>query len=111
MDGVIANECLSRKTRRKQRSYRKKSKLLELEQRLLERKATDSDYDNKLRVWEAKKHWRDLTERLINNTQYLASSNVASRGHRKTSSLDSPQNLANVRDLVKILSKYDISVA
>jgi hypothetical protein len=38
------------------------SRWFELEQRLLEGKAID--YENELRIQEAKKHWQDLMERL-----------------------------------------------
>jgi hypothetical protein len=66
------------------------SKWLELEQRLLEGKATD--YKNQLLIQEAKKHWQDLLKRLISITQFLATHNLAFRGHMETLILDSAQN-------------------
>jgi hypothetical protein len=42
---------------------------------------------------------------MISITHFLASHNLAFRGHRETP-LDSPQNAENL-DLVKVLSKYD----
>jgi hypothetical protein len=81
------------------------SKWLELEQRLLEGKATD--YENQLRIQEVKTNWQDLLERLISITQCLASHNLAFGGHRETLSLDSPQNSGNLIDLVKLLLIYE----
>jgi hypothetical protein len=71
------------------------SKWLEMEQRLLEVKAID--YKNQLRIQETKKHGQDLLESLISITQYLASHNLAFKGHRETLSLDSPQNSGNLK--------------
>jgi hypothetical protein len=58
------------------------SKWLELGLQLLAGKATD--YKNQLPTQNAKTHWQDLLERLISIRQFLASHNLAFRGHRET---------------------------
>jgi hypothetical protein len=73
-----------------------------LEQWLLERKTID--YENQLHIQEARKHWQDLLEILLNISQFLASHNLVFRGHRETLFSDATQNSRNVIDLIKLIS-------
>lgn len=68
------------------------------------------DQENERLIQESQKHWQNLFERLIDIINFLASHNLALRGHReslKTGDESSGRNSGNFIDLFKLISKYD----
>lgn len=68
------------------------------------------DQENERLIQESQKHWYNLVERLIDIIDFLASHNLAFRGHReslKTGDESSLRNSGNFIDLFKLISKYD----
>lgn len=68
------------------------------------------DMENERLIRESQKYWYNLFERLIDIINYLASYNLAFRGHRESYKLDYSGNSGNFMDLFKLLSKYDLTL-
>jgi len=68
------------------------------------------DEENERLIQESQKHWFNLFERLIDIINYLASHNLAFRGHRESLDPDHIRNSGNFIDLFKLLSKYDLTL-
>lgn len=66
------------------------------------------DQENERLIRESQKHWHNLFERLIDIINFLASHNLAFRGHRESLKIgDDSGNSGNFIDLFKLISKYD----
>lgn len=66
------------------------------------------DQENERLILESQKHWYNLFERLIDIINFLASHNMAFRGHRESLKTDeNTKNSGNFIDLFKLMSKYD----
>ncbi|KAK9694267.1 protein of unknown function (DUF4371) [Popillia japonica] len=60
-------------------------------------------------IEQERQRWRDILERLLAIINFLASHNLAFRGHREklTSDSDSRETSANFIDLVKLIARFD----
>lgn len=66
------------------------------------------DKENERLIRESQKHWYNLFERLIDIINFLASHNLAFRGHRETIKTDGDfRNSGNFIDLFRLISKFD----
>lgn len=66
------------------------------------------DQENERLIHESQKHWQNLFERLIDIINFLASHNLAFRGHRESLKTgDDTRNSGNFIDLFKLISKFD----
>lgn len=66
------------------------------------------DQENERLIRESQKHWHNLLERIIDIINFLASHNLAFRGHRESLKRgDGIKNSGNFIDLFKLISKFD----
>lgn len=68
------------------------------------------DEENERLIQESQKHWYNLFERLVDIINYLASHNLAFRGHTESLDPNHIGNSGNFIDLFKLLSKYDLTL-
>ncbi|XP_065076558.1 uncharacterized protein LOC135700095 [Ochlerotatus camptorhynchus] len=54
-----------------------------------------------------KQKWRDILERLIHRIKFLATQNLALRGHRESLQSDDASNVGNFLGLLKLLAAFD----
>ncbi|XP_050546143.1 uncharacterized protein LOC126908274 [Daktulosphaira vitifoliae] len=80
-------------------------KWFELEKRLKTLETIDRETEAQIRS-EAQR-WKDVMERLLAIVQFLASHNLAFRGHRETITSDSSDRSGNFLDLLKLIAKFD----
>ncbi|XP_077263727.1 zinc finger MYM-type protein 1-like [Temnothorax americanus] len=65
------------------------------------------DAELRLQIEREKQKWRDILTRILHCIKFLATQNLALRGHRKSFQLDDDSNVGNFLDLLKLLAIFD----
>jgi hypothetical protein len=80
-------------------------KWLNMEQGLKNCTTIDSHIQSQIQT--ERQRWRDILERLLAIVKFLASHNLAFRGHRENLTTDSYESSGNFLDLVKLIARFD----
>lgn len=65
------------------------------------------DVEMQLAIEKEKQKWRDILKRIIHCVKFLATQNLALRGHRESLQLDDASNVGNFLGLLKLLAIFD----
>ncbi len=77
----------------------------EAERRIINRKGIDTKIEDQIQT--EKQRWRDILKRVLSCIKFLASQNLALRGHNESLTNEDATNAGNFLSLVKLIAQYD----